>query len=938
MADIQHRCPFELFAVYGFWTSKCCHLLTLFVEFFHTPEKAFVAFCICSKYNPHMTAPASAISPESFSNFGDLLRYLRKRAELSQRELALHVGYHYSYMSRIESNEHIPDPATLMARFVPALGLEKEPVWTRRLLELATVGEKRTASQTGNKPASLEPITDVSATDLDSLSGVFPVSLTPLLGRQTEVTSLVQSLSRSDVRLITLIGPPGVGKTRLAVQVASEAAGMFAHGLKFIDLAPITEPNGFLPALAQHLDVNEIADMPLILRMTQALRQKNILLVLDNFEQLIEAASQVYQLLSNTPNVKVLVTSRVPLHIVGENQFTVHPLALPQEQSDQTDLMEYPAIRLFVERARAVQPEFQLTSENNSVVLEICRRLDGLPLAIELAAARVRTLSPLVMLKEIEHRFDWLAPNNREEQASKQTLRGAIEWSYNLLSEKEQILLRRLSVFSGGRTVETAKAVCADEGLSLCADEIFDLMIQLADKSLLLTESHSEETRFNFLETIHEFARQKLKQAGEEVTMRNRHLAYFCQIAERVEIEIEYENQTAWLDRCEAEHNNMRAALDWSLKEEADLQTGIRLAASLGLFWYLHSHFVEGLERSKVFLQKAQKFADERVLAKLLFRTADLHLHRAEFDFAVRLGEEAVELCRRINDKHLLAWALYVQGDIYLALHNLQAAERSLTEGVEVCIEIRYEAVQDISLLLLSTILLRQGDLVRAHATVMEGLSLAERLSDPWSIASGLQTLGEIFLQKNEYLEARAKFERSLEASRAVGDKFIVGNALVNLAVLTNLQRQFEESDRYAEEALGIFQLVGDETQQPFPMRLMGYAAIHAGNLVRARVLMRESLIGNTNLRNLGGQLACLVGKAQCSLAEKDAQEAVRLCALAHKYMQEKNLKFHKPDEIAFEAVLKQCKKKLGKVRYESSYKQGETLRLEDTMTQLLNL
>lgn len=894
-----------------------------------------------------MSPAATAVSPASFSSFGELLRFLRKRAELSQRELALQVGYHYSYMSRLENNEYVPDPAMLMAHFVPALGLEKDQAWTNRLLELAAPDGKRAAAPGGSKSASLERMPESAAPDIDLPPDSFPVSLTPLLGRQSEVASLKESLARSDVRLITLIGPPGVGKTRLAVQAAGEAAGMFAHGMKFVDLAPIHDPGGFLPALAQHLDVNEVAEVPLITRLAQALRQKHILLVLDNFEQLIDAAPQVYQLLSATTRVKMLVTSRVPLHIAGENQCTVQPLDLPQgppadpDEGSIHDLIEFSAVRLFVDRARAVQAGFELTPQNVGAIIGICRGLDGLPLAIELAAARTRTLSPQAMFNAFERRFDWLAPNYRVEQSTRQTLRGAIDWSYNLLSEKEQALLRRLSVFSAGRTAETAKAVCADEKSAsgesiLHEDEIFDLLIQLTDKSLLYTENHNEEARFHFLETIHEFAREKLHQSGEEIPFRNRHLAYFCEMAERVELEVEFENQTEWLDRCETELNNMRAALDWSLTQGADLSMGVRLAASLGLFWYLHSHFVEGLERSKVFLKSARILGDERSLAKLLFRTADLHMHRAEFDSAVRLGEESVELCRHIDDKALLAWALYVLGDIHLALQDLAAAERSLSEGIQVCIEIGYRAVQDISLLLLGTILLRQRDLARARKTVLEGLALAEELTDPWSIASGLRTLGEIHMKQKEYAEARVNFERSLDVSRTVGDRIIIGGALVNLAVLTNLQRQYEDSDRYAGEALGIFQAVGDETQQAYPLRLMGYAAVRAGNLMRARVLMRESLITNLNMSNTRGQLACLVGLAHCSLAEKNPQEALQLCALAESEARERDLEFQEPDEIEFEAILKQCKKKLGKAKYESSYERGRSLNLEETLQRLM--
>jgi predicted ATPase len=894
-------------------------------------------------YNLSMTGSNTAVSPDTFVYFGDLLRYLRERAELSQRELALQVGYHYSYMSRIEKNERMPDSATLMARFIPALGLENEPKWTERLLRLAASEEKTMAPRRAAQITAPPPKPDSTPPAFEFPLSPLPLSLTPLLGREKEVAAVTKILSRFNVRLVTLVGPPGVGKTRLAVQVANEAADMFAHGVQFIDLAPVSEPSGFLSALGRGLGVNDIPDVPLLTRLVQALRQKNVLLVLDNFEQLIEAAPQVHQLLSNAPEVKVLVTSREALHIAGENEFTISPLSLPQDLSPEQDLTRYPAIQLFIERARAVQSDFQLTPENTAAVLEICRRLDGLPLAIELAAARVKTLSPQAMLSQFDRRFDWLAPNKRAEQSSRQTLRGAIEWSYNLLSEKEQILLRRLSVFSDGRTLESVEAVCADadstlseSDSSLRAEEILDVLIQLTDKSLLFSDRLEEETRFNFLETIHDFAREKLRQSGEEVEFKNRHLAYYCKLAEQAEIELERADQVLWADRCEREHNNLRAALDWSLREGADLQTGIRLAASLSLFWIVRNHFIEGLERIKVFLQKAQDSSEERVLAKLLFRTGDLHLHRGELDSALKLCMQGVELCRQIDEKRLLVPALYCLGDTLLALGDLTAASDALKESAEISWEINYPELHDIALILLGQVYHLQGDRASAHATLNEGLALAQRISEHWAIAFGLHTLASMFRSEKNYKEAQDNFERCLEASRVVGDKNIIGMVLANLAILTNLQDKYAESGKYAEEALSIFQAVGDEIQQPFPLRMMGYAAIHARNLVRARILIQESLRSNRVLQDISGQLACVVATAKCCLAEKDVKRAVSLCALIETRMNTDKVKLLEPDVKVLQEVLLQGKKKLGEAAYKTTYAAGTALQIEDEIMKLL--
>jgi predicted ATPase/class 3 adenylate cyclase len=412
---------------------------------------------------------------------------------------------------------------------------------------------------------------------LDAYRNNLPLQPTPLVGREKEVSEVCALLRRDETRLLTLTGAGGIGKTRLALQAAADLVENFPDGTFFAPLATLSEAELFFSAVAETLGVKETGELPLDERLKDYLSERRLLLMLDNFEQVLEAAPAVTELLVRAPGLKVLATSRTSLRLYGEHVFPVPPLSMPdlKRPPPLERLTQYEAVGLFVERARALQPNFEVTNESAPAVAEICVRLDGLPLAIELAAARITMLPPKAMLQRLTSRLKLLTGGARDLPERQRTLRGTIEWSHALLDEGEQLLFARLAVFSGGRTLEAMEAICDAEGdLPV---EVFEGVSSLLDKSLLRQEEGPNgEPRFVMLETVHEFAREKLKQSAEAEEIRRTHAEYFLTLAEEANPQLRGPNQLQWLERLEAEHDNMRAALSWAL-ERNEVEVALKL-------------------------------------------------------------------------------------------------------------------------------------------------------------------------------------------------------------------------------------------------------------------------------------------------------------------------------------------------------------------------
>ena len=692
-------------------------------------------------------------------------------------------------------------------------------------------------------PAGFPPLTT-----LDSRLNNLPVQPTPLIGREKQVAVVQAMLRRDDVRLVTLTGPGGTGKTRLGLQVAADLSDDFEHGVYFVNLAPISDPSLVASTIAQTVKVRETGGQSLIASLKDYLCEKQMLLLLDNFEQVVAAAPSVADLLAACPRLKMLLTSRETLHLRGEHEYPVPPLALPDPKRlsemrpdlAPTLLPHYSAVALFSQRAQAVKPDFRITDRNAAVVAEICVRVDGLPLAIELAAARCKMLSPQAILSRLSSRLALLTGGAHDLPGRQQTLRDAIAWSYDLLDAREKTLFARLAVFAGGCTLEAAESVCHSPELEI---DILDGLTSLVNKSLLRQiEGTGDEPRFTMLETIREYALECLGESGETESLRCKHAEYHLVLAEKAEPELAGRQQVAWLDRLEGEHDNLRAALGWAI-EHCEGSWALRLGGALGQFWFMRSYFSEGrwwLAKALDIVQSGSSSASARAKALnwagyLAYRQTDLASARSVF-------EEGLTLARGAGEKQVAAHALNGLGNVGWTQGNLAAARSFYEESLALRREVADKWGISISLSNLGNVAWGQSDYTAARAYYEEGLAIGRELGDRQGIAWTLNVLGGLALTQGDCAAARSFLEESLAIQREVGDKSGSAESLNNLGMLARNQGDHEQAAALSRESLALYREIGDKGGSAEALKNLGLAVCGQGDYAAARSFFEEAI------------------------------------------------------------------------------------------------
>jgi predicted ATPase/DNA-binding XRE family transcriptional regulator len=785
-------------------------------------------------------------------SFGEWLKRRRGAAGLTQEQLASQINCSTSALRKFESEERRPSAEVVkQLADVFNISLEERVSFLRYARgdwqALSAIDSEDAPWRTPHVPTT--PRTNL------------PNSMSSFIGRNKELEEIKSFIIRN--RLVTLAGLGGIGKTRLSLETARKMADTFPDGIWFVELAPVLEPALVPQVMINTLGLIEQANRSPQTILVDFLRDKKSFLILDNCEHVIQACAQLAEtLLQACPDLKILATSREPLGIPGELTFNVAPLSIPDigQPFAADHLADYEAVRLFLERAQTVLPDFKLTIHNAFAISQVCQHLDGIPLALELAAARVRGLGIEQIASRLDDRFHLLTGGARTVLPRHQTLQASIDWSHDLLTESERVLLRRLSIFAGGWTLEAAEQVCADGGIN--SNQILDLLLHLVDKSLVVAETQATETRYQMLETIRQYAREKLWAAGEEENMRQRQLVYFVDLAERAELNLRAFDMVIWLDRMEAELDNIRMALDWA--QESDIEAQLRLASALLWFWHIRGHVNEGvdwLERGlslDALEQGDQPLRPRRAMirGKALNATGLLR-GEAHIGKAAEYFEESLLLFKALGSPGkqgmayalmgLAGWTGIPKNDQSLSLFR----EVNDKFGIAQCLMSRANYARI------------EGDFIRAKTIGEEHLVLRKEIGDKDGISIAQAHLGAIVLRQGDYQQARELFESSLSGFREVGNVQFVCMAFSGLSAIAREQNQLEQAAEILQESLFVAQNAGLTYATPTIFDDLGRLACEQGNYDLATKMFNEELIMCRDIEDKHGTASALHGLGQ---------------------------------------------------------------------------
>ena len=751
---------------------------------------------------------------ESTSSFGYWVRRQRKALDLTQQALAERVGCSLAAIKKIEGDERRPS-RQIAERLADILGVPASQ--HEAFLEVAR-GLRPVDQLLLAREPSIPASTPLQGQE--SLRHNLPIQLTSFIGREQELAEAKQILANT--HLLTLIGPGGTGKTRLALQIAQEVLPLFTNGVWLVELAPLSDPALILQAITSVFELREAPDMPLIEILINYLRAKQLLLILDNCEHLIAACAKLSaDLLRVCPQLKIIISSREALGVSGETVYRVPSLSLPDPtQVTREAIADYESIQMFVERARAVQSHFALTDANASYVAPICQRLDGIPLALELAAARVAVFSPEEIASRLDDRFRLLTGGSRTALERHQTLRALIDWSHDLLSDEERILFRQLSVFAGGWTFEAAEAVCPDL-------DVINRLTQLVNKSLVIVDEQGQRRRYRLPETIRQYARDKLLEIGESEQARDRHLDFFLRFAETAEPKLRSAEQIEWLDRLETEYDNFRTALGWSL-ESGNSESALRLSGALYYFWELRGMSegckwlddalaLSGHEQSEPVVEKALR-------AKALYGSGRIRVMTLlDWPASRTLVEESLRLWRELGDKWWMAVALENLGFMSNMEGNIPTARAHLEESVSLARQVGDPWLLAFCLERLAGVVERT-DVAAGRQIREEGVALARKAGDRSVLSEGLGDLAPFYLLEGNLTTAAALVEEALAAAREIRDLVHIEISLLYLTIVTCSQGDTMKAKGYCFEALAFAQEKG--SSQWVLLAVWGFAIV----------------------------------------------------------------------------------------------------------------